>query len=383
MRVAAVLMISTLLAACAIPPPMPPAADLFHDEWFASPSVPIDPDAAMALSESMRTYLTHRIGARSRFTDRRQKLLSALYSKGELQLEYDAAVTRTAAQAFESRSGNCLALVMMTGAFAKALGLTVHYQIVLGDDAWDRAGELFLSVGHVNLTLADRPSNAGAGISTNDDMTVDFIPPRPGTTTRAQVIQEHTLIAMYLNNRAVESLTRGEIDDAYAWARAAIVKDPALLAAYLTLGVIYRNAQHPELADAALRRVIERQPTNTAALSNRVLVLHDLGRFTEADTLAQQLQRLDPHPPFSYFREGQTALREGRVEAARALFTKEVARAPYHHEFEFWLAITYMALHDIPQATEHLTRAMEVSTTRKDRDLYAAKLDRLKSLTAH
>ena len=383
MRVAAVLWISALLAACASPPPMPPAADLFHDEWFAAPSVPIDPDAAMALSEGMRSYLASRIGSQSRFSDRRQQLVNALYSKGELQLEYDAAVTRTAAQAFESRSGNCLALVMMTGAFAKALGMVVHYQVVLGEDAWDRAGDLYLSVGHVNLTLSDRPSVPGVGISTNDDMTVDFVPPRAGTTSRTRVIQENTLVAMYLNNRAVESLTRGRIDDAYAWVRAALVKDPELVAAYLTLGVIYRNGQHPELAEATLRRVIEHQPTNTAALSNRVLVLRDLGRIAEADTLAQQLQRLDPHPPFSYFLQGRQALREGRVDAARALFAKEVARAPYHHEFQFWLAITYLELKDMPQATAHLTRAMEVSTTRQDHDLYAAKLDRLKSLTAH
>ena len=299
---------------------MPPASDLFHDEWFAAPSAPIDPDAAMALSDGMRSYLASRIGSQSRFSDRRQQLVNALYSKGELQLEYDAAVTRTAAQAFESRSGNCLALVMMTGAFAKALGMVVHYQVVLGEDAWDRAGDFYLSVGHVNLTLADRPSVAGVGIYTNNEMTVDFMPPHAGTISRTRLIQEDTLIAMYLNNRAVESLARGQMDDAYAWARAAIVKDPELLPAYLTLGVIYRNRQHAELADAALRRVIERQPGNTAALSNRVLVLRDLGRIAEADTLAQQLQQLDPHPPFSYFLQGRQALREGRVEAARLVF---------------------------------------------------------------
>ena len=77
------------------------------------------------------------------------------------------------------------------------------------------------------------------------------------------------------------------------------------------------------------------------------------------------------------------ALRAGRVEAARRLFAKEVARAPYHHEFEYWLAVSYMELNDINRATLHLRRAMDVSTTRKDHDLYAGKLDRLKALSTH
>ena len=123
-----------------------------------------------------------------------------------------------------------------------------------------------------------------------------------------------------------------------------------------------------------------REPDNVDAMSNRVLALRDLGRTAEAEALAQRLAALDPNPPFRYFHEGMAALREGRTEAARRLFAKEVARAPYHHEFEYWLAVSYMELNDAHRATEHLTRAMEVSTTRKDHDLYAAKLDRLKAL---
>jgi len=96
----------------------------------------------------------------------------------------------------------------------------------------------------------------------------------------------------------------------------------------------------------------------------------------------RRLAALDPNPPFSYFREGMAALHEGRVEAARRLFAKEVARAPYHHEFEYWLAVSYMELNDVERATIHLARARDISTTRKDHDLYAGKLDRLKALRA-
>jgi len=312
--------------------------------------------------------------------DRRRQLIDALY-RGDLKLEYDAAMTRTAAQAFEARSGNCLALVMMTAAFAKEMGLAVTYQSVLGEEAWDRADDLYISIGHVNLLLEDNtPQSAFTFMQL--PLIVDFLPSSDARTMRTRQIEERTVVAMYMNNRAVESLTQGQVDEAYWWAREAIRKDPELLGAYVTLGVVYRTKHQPAFSEQVLARVAAREPDNVYAMSNRVLALRDLGRSAEADSLAQRLDVLDPHPPFSYFRQGMAALHEGRTEAARNLFAKEVARAPYHHEFEYWLAVSYMTLNDAERATVHLTRAMEVSTTRKDHDLYAGKLERLKALRA-
>ena len=380
MKTPASLIMSLLLAACASAPPLPPADTLFHDALFDPPSVVIAPGEALAISADMRRYIATRLVARSRFDDPKQRLFNALYRQDELRLEYDAAVTRTAAQAFEAKAGNCLSLVLMTAAFAKEMGLAVRYQIVRGDDAWDRSGDLYLSVGHVNLRLGAPPSPFGVSFMERDSMTIDFMPSRNARALHTREVQEHTIVAMYLNNRAVEALSRGQLGDAYAWAREAIRTDPELPGAYLTLGVVYRNQHQPEWADRALRRVTDRDPDNVKALSNRVGVLRDLGRTAEAQALVERLDRLDPHPPFSYFHLGMAALRERRFEAARALFEKEVARAPYQHEFQFWLAVTWLELHDPARAAVHLARAVEASTTRQDHDLYAAKLDRLKAL---
>jgi tetratricopeptide (TPR) repeat protein len=369
-----------LLAGCATPPPMPPAAALFHDQLFDAASVPIDPAAALAVSPAMRGYLDARFANRARATtDRRKQLIDALYG-GDLKLEYDAAVTRTAAEAFDARSGNCLALVMMTAAFAKQLGLSVRYQAVIGEEAWDRSDALFIAIGHVNLLLEDRHEPVGFIKSTSSAMVVDFLAQRDAHRLVTREISESAAVAMYLNNRAVESLAQGQVDNAYWWAREAIRVDPELLSGYLTLGVVYRARHRPELAEQVLGRVAEREPDNLHVLSNRILVLRDLGRDAEAQTLAQRLAALDPNPPFSYFDRGMAAFREGRYEAARRLFAKEVERAPYHHEFEYWLALSYLQLNDLERAKLHLTRAMQVSTTRTNHERYAAKLDRLKAL---
>jgi tetratricopeptide (TPR) repeat protein len=380
-NLAALLTSAWLLGGCASPLPMPPPDTLFDDSAFEAPAVPVDRAAALSVSPAMREYLAARFKARVLHRDRRHALIDALY-RGELRVAYDAGITRTAAQTFDARAGNCLSLVMMTAAFAKELGLAVRYQSVLGDDAWDRADDLYIAIGHVNLVLEERRETEGGGFDATGGsaMTIDFVPPpRQARALVTRTIGEPTVVAMYLNNRAVETLVENRLGEAYALAREAIRTDPALLSAYVTLAVVYQRAHRADLADAALRRVIEREPDNLQALSNRVLALRDLGRGAEADALAGRLARLDPNPPFSFFNQGMTALREGRVEAARRLFAREVERAPYHHEFEYWLAVSYARLDDIDRATVHLRRAMQVSTTRHDHDLYAGKLERLKA----
>ena len=61
------------------------------------------------------------------------------------------------------------------------------------------------------------------------------------------------------------------------------------------------------------------------------------------------------------------------------MFAREVDRAAYYHEFHFWLALAYVGLGDMERAREHMSIAVDNSTTRHDHDLYAAKLERLRA----
>jgi len=63
----------------------------------------------------------------------------------------------------------------------------------------------------------------------------------------------------------VEALVRGHVDDAYWWAREAIVQSPDLLMPYNTLGAIYRRHGNPREAEAVLASVRQRDPNYTQA----------------------------------------------------------------------------------------------------------------------
>lgn len=379
MRRWAVLFLCLLVAACATAPVTPPTDTLFYDRAFRAPSEPIRASDVFAISPEMERFLAVDIRDKLNTLGTREGLIDAVYSEGQLKIEYDSVTTRNAAQAYAARSGNCLSLVIMTAAFAKALNLPVQFQSVSVDESFSRVDDIYFFIGHINLTLGTTRVATGFTHTRNDLLTVDFLSPQETQGLRVRPISERTVIAMYMNNRAAEAFARGQVDDAYWWARAAIEADPQFLSAYNTLGVIYRRHGNPGQAEKVLAIVLEREPRNTRAMSNLVGVLNDLGQVARAQDMSRKLKELDPNPAFSYFDPGLKAMRDGNYKMARDLFAKEVARAPYYHEFHFWLANAYFGLGDVEEARRQLVLAKEYSTTRKDHDLYAAKLDRIRS----
>ena len=370
-----------LLQGCATAPTAPPAdTAFFRDELFKPASERIDPADVFAMTPEMRRFLKRDIGRQLEDRGWHRGLVDALYRDGQLKLEYDAEVTRTAAQAFEARSGNCLSLVIMTAAFARELGLQVHYKRVFTDDAWSRVGELQVASTHVNVTLVSTKHDVRiiARERDWDQLTIDFMPAARGRAWRGYQISEATVVAMFMNNRAAESIAQDRLDDAYWWARAAIVQDPNFLAGYNTLAVVYNRKGRLADAERLLAHVLAREADNTFALSNQVVVLWGMGRVAESQAVAARLAKLEPYPPFYFYDRGRDAMKSGDYRAARDLFTREIQRDAEYHEFHFWLAAAHFALGELEPARRELAIAMKNSTTRGDRDLYAAKLGRLK-----
>lgn len=374
MRSALLALLSLVLAGCAATPRTPPAAHLFRDALFAPPTERIAATDVFALSDEMRRYLHEEIGELLAAKGRPQGLYAALYSRARLKIDYDAALTRNAAQTFQARSGNCLSLAIMTAALAKELGLAVRYQGVHAEELWTRSSGIYFSSRHVNVTLGRRHTDPRYHFEERNLLTIDFQPVGELQKQTAWAIPESTVIAMYMNNRAAEVLSQGRWNDAYWWARAAIEQDPGFMGAVNTLGVIYRRLGYRADAEGVLRHALAQEPANTHALSNLALVLADQGRMAEADAITRQLQALQPQPPFHFFERGVAAMRRGDFLAARDDFVREVERDPGYHEFRYWLAAAYVALGDHRLASEHLRVAIEKSPGASEHDIYAAKL---------
>jgi len=376
------LLLYALLAGCASAPSHPPPEliSLFDDAAFAPPAHPADASGLFALSAPMRAHLdspAFRASLRSKGAAR--GLVDALYSKSDLQLDYDATVTRTAAEAYAARSGNCLSLVIMTAAFAHALGMQVHYASIDTDDAWSRTDSLYLVSSHVNISLAPRMSGAYSTSTDTEPLVIDFLAPKDAARLRSTALEEDDIAALYMNNRAVEELVAGRIADAYWWARAAILRRPALMDAYNTLAVIYTRSARPALAERVYRTALERNPRSLVLMQNLAQALASRGQAAEAQALLARAERLQPAPPYHYFNQGMKAWQAGDMRQARTLFAREVARAPYNDEFHFWLGVAHLGLGERETAEKELALARDTSTRAATRQRYAAKLDHLRA----
>jgi Flp pilus assembly protein TadD len=381
LRRLACLVASLVLAACSTTPTRELAAapTFFDDAAFAPSTEPLDAADVFKLTPEMQAYVDNEILPLAKVRGLRTALTEALYTRRKLQLEYEASTTRNAAAAFEARQGNCLSLVIMTAAFAKALDMAVTFQQVSVDESWSRVGDLYFMSGHVNLQLQPRFTNVGQKYDRYAVYTIDFLPSTDTSGLQVHVIDEQTVLAMYMNNRAAEALAVGQVDNAYWRAREAVRLAPRFLSAYNTLAVVYLHHGDPARAEGVLHAALAQAPDDPRLLSNEAQALRRLGRAGDATVVEAHLAALEPYPPFYFYNRGEAALRSGDLATARKMFKRELERAPDYHEFHYGLAVADFGLGLVDEARSELAIALRNAVRRTDHDLYAAKLDHLKA----
>lgn len=373
-----VALVFLVLAACATPEIVPKQpASLLYDEAFQASAAPARPDV-FAVSASMRHYLDVQIARQLGTRGKLRGLIAALESNAHLKLEYDAGTTRTAAEAFEARAGNCLSLTIMTAALARELGLSVSFRRVLAEESWTRRDNTLFLGGHVNIVLAPSPADQLGSVDRSAGVIVDFLPDEALRRQRSREIHEHTVTAMFMNNRAAEAMAGGALDEAYWWARGATRQDPLFLEAFNTLGVIYTRRGLVAQAERVFEHILALEGENAAALANLAGVFGKQGRSAAALALRERLQRIESHPPFHFFDLGLAALKRNDYAAARDGFARELSRNASYHEAHFGLAAAYVGLGELHAAQRHLAAALEASTSRREHDIYAAKLEWLR-----
>jgi Tfp pilus assembly protein PilF len=369
-------------AGCASPSvERPPVEDFLRDQLFMPAVVAPQRDNVFAIDAQMRRHLAVASAQARVLGDPLESLVWSLLDDGRVRIDYDAQVTRNAAETFDARAGNCLSLVIMTVAMAKELGLRVKVQQFESPGVWDRQGNLLLNVGHVNVMIGRQQIDSRTYDRRAPWITVDFLPVSEAERARTVEVDEARVLAMYFNNRAAETLTATGADAAYWWARAAVLADPGYADAFNTLGVVYsrhKPADSAEAADAAeraLRHALALNRDNAHAMGNLAALLDGQGRASEAAALRAALRRLEPTQPFTDYDEGLRAMRSGDFKRARSFLERELRKSPYFHELHMNLARVYLQLGDIDSARKQIEQARDTSTTRQQQALYSAKLD--------
>lgn len=352
--------------------------ELFDDGSFAAPSARVNANEILAISEPMKKYVRDVMAPRLKWQTAHAALIDVLSDRSQLQLTYDAETTRSASEAFEARAGNCMSLVLMTAAFARELGAPFRILSVDVDENWGHEGELLMFAGHVNIRLGPGALTNHHGDLTGESVLVDFLPSADLRRQKSAPIDEAMVLAMFMNNKAVEALADGKVDDAYAWVREAIRKEPKLVDAYNTLGVIHQRHGQADRAEVAFRFATELAPTNAHALRNLVALLKEQHREREAIAVSKQLEQLE-RTPFAEYALGQRAVRDGDLTKARSHFERALRNGGDAHELHFALAQVLVKQGDLAGAAKQLELAQQSSGTSGLQALYQRKLEHLRA----
>lgn len=359
-----------------------PTEALLDDTAFAPapPAATPDPEALFRLSPAMRTYLQQELLPAWRRRGVQHGLVAALQRGGQLRLDYDSSTTRTAAEAFAERAGNCLSLAAMTAAFASELGLEVQFYSVPDTLAWEHQGNLLVDQSHVNLGLVTpaSPFLLGQSGPQRRELIIDFLPGEDLRLQPRDPIDARRVQAMYLNNRAVELLATRGPDAAYPWARAAVRHDPGHTAAWNTLAVLYLRKERHALALSVLQHALAAEPDHEPALANLVPLLRALGRPQDAQAALARREAVASRGSLQHYEAGLQALARQEWPEARQHLLRALRRTPEHADVHFALARAEAGLGRAQAAAHHLALAARHSPSAARRAQYQGKLERLR-----
>lgn len=375
-RVLAVLALSAGLASCGSMAPVPQAAQVkpayFDDGRFAAGRFEISEAAVVEESAAMRRFVEDTLRRKAKLLGPVKGLVSTLNDTTLFGFRYDPDLTRTAAETFATRSGNCLSIALMTASLAEMIGLEVEFQSVQVPETQitaNDAPDLLRVVGHVNLRVSERSSSR-----IRHWTTIDFLVPENGAAYRVRPVDRSRVVALYFNNKAVDALVDGDHARAYWWVRASLRADPGSSVALNTLGVVWMRLGESVRAQAAFAQAVFLDPTDRSAAAN-LLADGSVGLDRRrAEPLAPQASNGAP----AAFNSALLALiKSGQWNQAQALLDAPGPNSLSQREEEWLRAVVALGQGQQDVAVQRLKLATDKAVDAADQAYLKAKLRKL------
>lgn len=370
--------LTSLLIACASHNPLPGHA-MISPQVLASapmhglaPAVPRTQDI-LALTADMRSFVARHVDRDARPGKRLEQLIHGMLDENLLALEFELGRTRTAAETFRDRRGNCLSFTNLFIALAREAGLDVRYQLIDVPPSWERNGAWVVVDNHINAIL----HNLRIDSSHRWNYVVDFnMADFQGHYPREE-IDDARAFALFYNNRGAELMQAGHSDAARQYFATAHALEPRLTALWINLGSLYRSQGLHEYAQSAYLQALRLNPQAPAALSNLASLYRREGHLAWAEQIEERLSRLREQDPYFYYQRSLAAYRQRDWSAADRYLSQALRLKNDEHQFVFLHALLELQQGELARARDHLMRAQQLASSAHTRALYSSKLHRL------
>ena len=278
-------------------------------------------------------------------------LYQTVLKSGVLGFNYDESRTLTAAQAFETRSGNCIGFSNMMIALARRAGLKASYQEIAELREWEMNDETVLLVKHVNVVVEGRREN----------YVLDVSGIQIGPNASRRLVSDHYAKALYLNNLGAMALIENDLPTAYAYFTHAISVEPMVIDSWVNLGVVFAHNDQPEDAIAAYQRALQIDPSNLSAMNNLYEIYLEQGNNQAAADIQARVDKHRRNNPYFLMYQSQEALDQGQYEESISLLQRAIGQKEDDHLLYFALALAQYQSGAEEAAEKSMKRARELA----------------------
>ncbi len=356
MRRAVLLVMAIPALACASAARGPSAVAVPPEDLLAGAGLGVPADAAppiagdevLSVGPEMRAFLDRAVHRRASAQVRLQELADAIVGAASFGFEFEDR-TRTAAETFRVRRGNCLSFSNLFVALAREVGLDAAFQEVDLPPDWALDNEVFVLNRHVNVRVG-----LGALGERVVDLTIDDYRSRAET----RVIGDARARAHFFNNVGVERLQAGDTAGALACFRTALTEgDREFSPAWTNLGTLYLRAGLPAAAEASYRQALAADRGDTVAMSNLARLYELQGDAEQAAAFRRRVARHRNRNPYYRYQLARRAFEAADFEAAVRHLKAAVRTKPDEASFCRLLGRSYLELGRERRGRRWLARA--------------------------
>jgi tetratricopeptide (TPR) repeat protein len=371
---AAVLHLTTLALACSTTPQSRGDGAIAPEELLAGTGLgvtagsaePVAPETVLALTPEMRAFIDAHVDRGGGGTIKLHQLATSIIDRETFGVTYDDR-TRTAAETFRTRRGNCLSFSTMFVAMARDVGLNVQYQEVEIPPDWTLDNDTYVLNQHVNVYVNLDP----AAPKVVDFNIADF-----RASYEMERIPDARALAHFYNNVGVERMQAGDTASALACFRTAIAdSDRRFSPAWVNLGTLYLRNGHPAHAEAAYLEALRADRSDLVAMSSLARLYERLGDRERAVAYRKNVVHHRNLNPYYRYELARRAYSAQDWDAAIGHLKYAVRKRPNEDQFCFLLGLSYLQKGNEREARRWFDRAEELAATDALKRTYSRKAD--------
>lgn len=304
-------------------------------------------------------------------------LLNYIFFLKGKRISYDNNATLTAAETLARQQANCLSLTVLAYSLAKVAEMNVIFQDVKIPEYWTNVQGVSLLSGHVNLRLTGSSAKASRGpvIYEQFSYVIDFDLETNKSHFPVRALTKPQIVAMFYNNKAAQSMIAKDYDRAYAYLKAAVLRDPDSSESWNNVAVLYRTMKHFDLAEKAYLVALKLEPESINAKSNLALLYMLTGETEKAETLQRIVYSQRLGNPYYHIMLGNEAMQLKDNRQAIKHFRASLKLSDKASEAMAGLAKAYYLLGEDETARHYLQEAKKYAPSAQERGKYQSKLN--------